>query len=139
MHAQTSRTIGPYDYVGSVSMASKRNDTASDAVSFGKTLARIRRAKGITQAELAERIGITQPNVSHYEKETFRPNSEMLQRIAQVLDVSTDVLLGRKAPRHEAPVVSRKLLRRMQQIEKLPKRDQDALLRTIDAFIDRAG
>lgn len=139
MQTQTTLTIAPYDHMGSVSMAAKKSITATSEASFGKTLGRVRRARGMTQTELAQRIGITQSNISHYEKDTFRPNSEMLNRIAQVLDVSTDVLLGRKAPRSEAPVVGRKLLRRMQQIEKLPKRDHDALLRIIDAFIERAS
>jgi len=34
---------------------------------------------------------------------------------------------------------NRRLLRRLQQIDGLPKRDQDALLRTIDAFLSKAG
>jgi hypothetical protein len=32
-----------------------------------------------------------------------------------------------------------RLNRRLQAIEQLPKRDQEALLRTIDAFVSRAG
>jgi hypothetical protein len=34
---------------------------------------------------------------------------------------------------------NRRLLRRLQQIDKLPKRDQDALIRTIDAFLAKTG
>jgi len=33
----------------------------------------------------------------------------------------------------------RRLLRRIQQIDNLPKRDQEALLRTIDAFLSKAA
>ena len=34
---------------------------------------------------------------------------------------------------------SRKVLRRLEQIENLPRRDQDALLRTIDAFLAKSA
>jgi hypothetical protein len=55
---------------------------------------------------------------------------------------STDELLGMKAPPTRssgASIKNRRLYRRLQEIEKLPRRDQEALLRTIEAFISRAG
>jgi len=39
----------------------------------------------------------------------------------------------------DAAHVSRKLVRRMMAIEQLPRRDQQALLRTIDAFLTKAS
>jgi hypothetical protein len=36
-------------------------------------------------------------------------------------------------------IKNRRLYRRMQQIERLPRRDQDALLRTIEAFISKTA
>jgi hypothetical protein len=65
--------------------------------------------------------------------------ADMIVRMAKVLDVSTDELLG-VVPPAKRPGAQRNLrfVRRLQMIEKLPRRDQDALLRTIDAFLDRA-
>jgi len=37
------------------------------------------------------------------------------------------------------PIKNRRLYRQLQNIEKLPKRDQQALLRTIDAFLAKAS
>jgi hypothetical protein len=56
-------------------------------------------------------------------------------REAVVLHVSTDELLGVKPPSQNGATVSRRVLRRLQAIDGLPKRDQDALFRTIDAFL----
>lgn len=56
---------------------------------------------------------------------------------------STDELLGIKAAARlsgvSGQIKNRCLYRRMQQIEQLPRRDQDALLRTIEAFISKTA
>jgi hypothetical protein len=65
---------------------------------------------------------------------------EMAVRFALALEVSTDELLGlagMKTARGKKP--SRKILRRMEQIEKLPAAQQALLLKTIDTFIKAAG
>ncbi len=55
----------------------------------------------------------------------------------------TDEQLGIKAAARPSGVngqiKNRRLYRRMQQIEQLPRRDQDALLRTIEAFISKTA
>jgi hypothetical protein len=52
--------------------------------------------------------------------------------------VSADELLGlKREPPSRAGVKNRRLSRRLQAIDALPKRDQEALLRTIDAFISK--
>jgi transcriptional regulator with XRE-family HTH domain len=105
----------------------------------GARLARLRRDKGITQIELAERLDITQSVVSDYERDVLRLNSELIMQLIAILGVSADELLGvAKAPANNAPIKNRRLYRQLQNIEKLPKRDQQALLRTIDAFLAKA-
>ena len=63
----------------------------------------------------------------------------MIIRIAMALEISTDECLGLKSPQNKGPNLNRRFLRRVKQIEKLPKRDQDALIRTIDAFLAKAS
>ena len=41
-------------------------------------------------------------------------------------------------PKKEVKPAHTRLQRRIQEIEKLPKRDQEALFRTIDAFLSKA-
>jgi transcriptional regulator with XRE-family HTH domain len=99
----------------------------------------LRKERGFTQAELAERTELIQALVSDYERDKLRPYADVVAKIAQALGVSTDELLG-LAPIAKAPGAAhhRRFLRRLQLIDQLPKRDQDALLRTIDAFLGRA-
>jgi transcriptional regulator with XRE-family HTH domain len=77
--------------------------------------------------------------VSDYENGKLRLNSDMILRFAQVLEVSTDELLQpQTAKKRPGPKPSRKVLRRLEQIENLPRRKQEALLTTIDAFLSSA-
>ena len=52
---------------------------------LGVVLETARRAKGLTQEELAEAVGIRQAALSRYENETRDPDEEVLARIADVL------------------------------------------------------
>jgi transcriptional regulator with XRE-family HTH domain len=94
----------------------------------------------MTQVELAERLDVSQPVVSDYENDVIRLPADVVVQIAAILDVSTDELLGLKAStRSGSGLKNRRLYRRLQEIEKLPRRDQDALLRTIEAFIGKSA
>ena len=65
--------------------------------SVGQRIARIRKLKGLTQVQLAERIGIERTVIANYEKDRLRIYDEMLARIAIALSVTTDEILGLKA------------------------------------------
>jgi transcriptional regulator with XRE-family HTH domain len=109
--------------------------------SLGHRLARIRKERGFTQVELAERIGTIQVIVSDYERDRVRMHAEMLARFAQALGVTADALLGLKSKangKSGGRKISRRVLRRLELIERLAPQDQRALLRTIDAFLKGA-
>jgi transcriptional regulator with XRE-family HTH domain len=107
--------------------------------SVGQRIARIRKERGYTQIELAERIGTIQALVSDYERDKLRLNGEMAVRFALALEVTTDELLGLQPRAVRSRKPSRKILRRLEQIEKLPQAQQAILLKTIDTFIKAAS
>jgi transcriptional regulator with XRE-family HTH domain len=99
-------------------------------------LARLRKERGWTQVELAERVGITQRLVSDYERGRLRLNADIVVRLANALEVATDELLqpkGSRSPLRRKP--SLRVQRRMEKIEKLPPHQQNYLLKTIDGFL----
>jgi transcriptional regulator with XRE-family HTH domain len=112
--------------------------SATQDESVGRRIARLRKERGYTQLELAERIGINQVLVSDYERDRLRLTAEMAVRFALALEVSTDELLGVRAPARTGKKPSRKLLRRMERIETLPPSQQLVLLKTIDTFLRAA-
>ena len=111
-----------------------------DQETIGQRLARLRRERGITQAEIAEKLGIVQPMVSDYERGQLRLHGQLIVELSRLLGVSADEILGLEKPKTGGgSVKNRRLLRRLQQLEKLPRLDQQALLRTIDAFLAKAS
>lgn len=54
----------------------------------------LRQEKGLTQVQLAEMLNIDQTTVSKWELGKALPDSQMLIRLSQYFDVSTDYLLG---------------------------------------------
>jgi transcriptional regulator with XRE-family HTH domain len=104
----------------------------------GERLAALRRARGFTQTELAEALGVGQAVVSQYERGRTGLDGRIVLQVCRVLGVGSDELLGLKAAKGTADQVRRPFLRRLRQIERLSKRDQQALLRTIDAFLGNA-
>lgn len=61
---------------------------------FGELLKSLRLSAGLTQKQLAEKIGVSKNTVSYYELSIRCPSSEILMEMANVFHVSTDFLLG---------------------------------------------
>lgn len=116
----------------------KRKPAAASAETLGQRLARLRKEKGITQVELAKMLDTTQPVVSDYERGLLRLHGELIIQLAGILEVSADELLGLEQLQRAGPARDRRLARRLQAFDKLPKRDRDTLTRTVDAFLERA-
>ncbi|SFA91120.1 Helix-turn-helix domain-containing protein [Cohnella sp. OV330] len=68
---------------------------AGTANLFAERLKKTRQSRGMTQAQLGERIFQTRGAVSHYEGGRNQPDYDTLIRIANVLGVTLDYLLGR--------------------------------------------
>lgn len=64
---------------------------------FGEVLETARRAKGWTQAELADALGVQQAAISRYEHDLRDPSPEALIDIAAALGVTEEFLLGATA------------------------------------------
>ena len=62
-------------------------------MSLGNKLAEARRARNLTQEQLAEKLGVTRQAVSRWESGAAYPETDKLVRMAQLLEVSCDYLL----------------------------------------------
>ena len=65
-----------------------------NTLDFGKILRELREKSGMSQKQLAARIGVTPESVSLYELHERKPKLETLANIASVFKVTTDYLLG---------------------------------------------
>jgi len=102
---------------------------------LGHRIARLRKERGYTQAELSEKIGIIRELISDYERGRLRPNYEMIIRFALIFEVSSDELLGIKTPKRNPHTPSLKILRRLKKIEALPQSHQKFVLKAIDSHL----
>lgn len=68
---------------------------------LSENLKTIRKNKGFSQEELAARINVVRQTVSKWEKGLSVPDSELLVKIAEVLDVSVSELLGERIEKEE--------------------------------------
>jgi transcriptional regulator with XRE-family HTH domain len=107
----------------------------SGGESIGQRLARIRKERGFTQIELAEKIGIIQSLVSSYENDVLKLKVEMALRFARALDVGVEELIDAKKASKSGVKPSRKVLRRLELIESLPLHQQQHVLKTIDTLL----
>jgi transcriptional regulator with XRE-family HTH domain len=108
---------------------------------LGDRIRKFRLARGLTQTELGKLVGGSQRVITYYEVRGVSPPPDLLVKIADALDVSLDELFGRKPParRPAAPVESLRRRRRLRRLEDLPRDEQAALLKMIDALADRAS
>lgn len=120
----------------------KRKGIATDegATKIGERLAQLRKMRGITQIEMAEKLGATQSMISKYEVGEFRLHAELIVRFAKIFRVSTDQLLGVKdVPELEESSGERGLWKKLRLVAQLPERDQRAVLRLINSVASSAG
>ena len=65
-----------------------------DTSSLGKRIADARHDLGLTQRELAEKVGVTAQAVSKWERGSSCPDISILDEVANTLNVSVSSLLG---------------------------------------------
>jgi transcriptional regulator with XRE-family HTH domain len=106
-----------------------------DAKTIGKRLSEIRKNRGMTQVEIAAKLGMTQALISDYERGKLRLHGGLIVAFAKALRVSSDEILGLEETDGHGLLKDRRFLRRLQRIEKLSKRDKQILLGTLDKFL----
>ena len=63
-------------------------------MTFGNRLKQARENKGYNQKQFAERLGVTPTRLNYWEKDKREPDVAIIKQIAQILDVSSDWLIG---------------------------------------------
>ena len=103
----------------------------------GGKIKELRESRNLTQDQLAELSSLNRVTVAKYESGRVEPGAKALSRIADALEVSTDVLLGRsdevqeRAERPytpEARIVSGAM-------DMLPKENREQILNVVRAML----
>ena len=107
---------------------------------FAERLVAVRQARGLSQVELARRIGGTQRAISYYEVEATFPPAEAIIKLAKALRVSTDELMGLRRLKEESKdQEDQRLWKKFRQARLLPEKDQRAIARMINSLVAARG
>ena len=108
---------------------------------FGERLAALRKARGWTQPELAERLGTTVKMVTYYERQATNPTAKTLEKIAEVFGVSTAKLIGEadSSKRSRKPGPPSRLQELTEKLSSLPRSKQKVVVEMLEGFLQKAS
>ena len=97
---------------------------------------RLRQEKNWTQAELAQKLGIRQKQISAYECGTTKPSTEVLIKLAEAFDVSLDYLAFEVQGKNtKIQVKDRELLRSFEMIDSYSEEERKVAKEILDLVI----
>jgi transcriptional regulator with XRE-family HTH domain len=112
--------------------------TGKKRAPFGQRLNQLRQQAGLTQRQVAEKLGMSQRAYSHWERQPVALRPEQMLDLAQALNVSLDELIG------GTPTVAKKrgpksqLEKQLEAIASLPRAQQQRILDVVQALIAQA-
>lgn len=103
---------------------------------FAVKLSQLRKHKGLTQEELAKKIGVGIAQMRRYEKGASSPTLEIIRNMSRTLGVSSDELIfDEKEGVASAKILDTRLLEQFETISSLNPHDRDALMTIIESVI----
>jgi transcriptional regulator with XRE-family HTH domain len=101
---------------------------------LGERIAQARLQAGLTQKQLADKLGTTQRVVTYWEREAVGLRADQLAQLAEALGVSADYFLGRDEKRRgTGPAGKARLL--FEQVSRLPRNQQQRILATVEDML----
>src|ERR1051326_4873357 len=104
----------------------------------GARLAELRKAAGLSQYDLARKVGVPQPNIAFWELSAKPPRSDVLPKLARALGVTLDDLIEDKSAKeilHNRRGPSGKLRKLFDELSLLPRYQQDKIVDFLSLFI----
>lgn len=118
-------------------MPTRRGVTTDQGMqAIAERIIALRKDAGLTQKQLAEELGVTQPVISGIERGELRVHGELIVELSRLLKVSADEILGIKTPKKKTDKMTpeqARLWKKFQQIASWPDKDQRAVIRLINS------
>jgi transcriptional regulator with XRE-family HTH domain len=102
---------------------------------FKERLKEARKKKGVSQSVLAEQAGIHVTNISRYERGENKPTTQVLQKLADCLSVSSDYLMGGSLEDVASDISDRELLQQFKKVAGLPESEKGVVKKLLGAFL----
>lgn len=108
-------------------------------IALGSRIAQRRKDSHLTQVQLAETLGVSQPTMNAYELGQRRVPVSALPVLAKSLGVSLEELLGEPDAATKKRGPTPKLQQHMERISQLPKPRQRMVLEMLEAVLAQPG
>ena len=99
---------------------------------FGERLYAARVVAGLSQAQVAEQMGITQPSYADWERRMVALRPEHLPKLASILSISVEHLLGAKEQTKRGPGPVGKARQVFERVSQLPRATQQRILANVE-------
>jgi transcriptional regulator with XRE-family HTH domain len=116
-------------------MSNMGRPTSRKRTAFGVRLVAAREEAGLSQRELADKLGITQRALSWWERESVALRPEQLAQLAVVLGTTTDYLLGVETTKRHGGGPTGKARRVFEAVSKLPRHHQQKIVDVVETFV----
>ena len=109
-----------------------------DMSTFAERLKLLRQARSMTQTRLSQLLAIDPRAYNRWERGDNIPQLETLIKIADILQVTLDELVGRSKLANDIKIRNHELNQLCQQADDLPDTDQQALIQVLDGLMKKA-
>jgi transcriptional regulator with XRE-family HTH domain len=111
--------------------------TTKPRTGFGQCLTDARERAGLTQQQLAEKLGTSQRAVAHWERDPVALRPDQIAAMADILNVTTDYLVGRPVKQPAAKGPPGKLRLAFERAHKLPRHEQNQIVKFVEAYVSQ--
>jgi transcriptional regulator with XRE-family HTH domain len=108
-----------------------------DNLTFMKNLKRIRKTKGFSQQELANKTNLKKSLISYYENNPVNPPFEKVEIIANALNITIGDLLNQKNidKTTDYDDIDSRILKKVIKIQSLPQKDQKKIWDYVETIV----
>ena len=121
--------------VYAVDMTVMGRPTNRKRTKFGERLVAAREAAGLSQKDLADKLGISQRALSWWEREPVALKPEQMAALAEALNVSADYLLGRETKKKRGSGPTGRAQKVFEAVSSLPRHQQKKIIDVVESFV----
>ena len=106
---------------------------------FGQRMAAFRIAKGLSQAQLGEALGLSREMIAYYERTSPNPSLELVKQVADFFGVSVGEMLNDTAKSRSKPGPPSKLEELTTRLARLPANEQKVVMKMLEGALPKAS
>jgi len=104
---------------------------------FGARLHAAREAAGLSQAQVAQKMGVTQTAYGVWERYPVALRPEQIEQLAVALNITVEHLFGRDSAKSRGKGPAGKLRQVFEKASQLPRHQQNKVAEFVEAFVER--